>query len=438
MNPYLTDTNEYIYTTPIPPEKNTDFSRFIRGNATGLIENCKENALEKCLSVASNEHRLSYRGPGYSCGGIAVAKNGSLFDNMSLTTSPLLNLDVENRRVTIPTSVTWGEVESELQKRKFRVPVLPDFMKLSVGGTLSVGGIGVDSIRNGFQADLIRNAVVYLPGKGKVICNATQEKELFEYSAGATGNSGLIHNVTIRVEPAHKAVRVFKKHVTGLKDLSTFLTNPDFYLNPGMEHFQAWYSNGEAVCEAGDYITFQETKPVPEFFRSGWSDMEIIEPPYPFSLSRRREKWINGFRDPAQIWSDYFFTPENFHRFMSYLDEIRNNDSRFNSIKAIYILIIKRPENPHPSPFLPGQAGSILFSAGLYSMAHRMDPLEISTCLEIMTEISHKALELGGRSYQYGFPGPGHTKDHTLFHKSAFSSLQDFRMKNGLTSTGFL
>lgn len=441
-NPYMNTPHAFTYLSPVPAEWNTDYSHFLRGEAAGVITGWSEEGLNDCLSLSNVSHPITFRSGGHSCGGICIAKRGSLLNYGSAEVPPVLAIDEENLTATISTGSSWGDVERELRRRNFRVPVLPDFMKLTAGGTLSVGGIGVESIRNGFQADLLEGATIQLPERGKVFCSRDRESELFRFSAGATGNAGLIRDAIIRIGQADDKVRIFKKQVEGLTRLSQWISDPLFYNHPAIRHFQAWYSNGSSVCEAGDFLSGIsgpiESVEVDPFFRSGWDEMEILESPYPFSLSRRRENWMAGFHDPIHIWSDFFFQPEDFHRFLTYLDKIRiGGDPRFALLKAIYILIVRRPENPHPSPFLPGKPGEVLFSAGLYSMAHRMDPLEIGTCIQFMTELSRAARDMGGALYQYGFPGPGHSESESSpFHASSFASLREFRSRYGLEGTG--
>lgn len=440
MNPHTTTEGEFSYLSPVPEELNTDYSRLVRGNAKGVYRNCTDAGVKQCLSTVERENHLVFRGGGYSCSGIAVAKNGELLESSLAGTPPILELDQENSTALVSSRIPWGIVESELLKKGYRVPVLPDFMKLTVGGTISVGGIGVDSLRNGFQADLVQGAEILLPGSGSVQCDRTNESEVFRFSAGSAGNAGWIKNVRIRIEKAHSLVRVFRKTMGGLIPLASQITESDFYDHPAMDHFQAWYSGGTALCEAGDYLREDSLdKGVDPFFRTGWEGPQLIQAPYPFSLSERREKWLSGFSDPVAVWSDFFFTPEGFRHFLAFLEEKKTGDPRFASLKALYILIVKRPPAPHPSPFLPGKAGDVFFSAGIYSMARRGDPADVIECLGFMEEVAWKAKELDGILYRYGFPGPGHENLNTPpFHPGASDELSSMRDRLGLRRTGFM
>jgi hypothetical protein len=88
-------------------------------------------------------------------------------------------------------------------------PVLNDYMHLSVGGTLSVGGIGGTSLHFGTQIDNVL-AVEVVTGRGdRVRCSRTENRELFEAVLGGAGQCAIIVRAKMRLVPARTQAKVY-------------------------------------------------------------------------------------------------------------------------------------------------------------------------------------------------------------------------------------
>jgi FAD/FMN-containing dehydrogenase len=99
---------------------------------------------------------------------------------------------------------------------------MPDAMMLSVGGTLSVGGVGETSWRFGAQVDHVRELDV-VTGVGELVtCSATREPELFAMMLAGMGQCGLIVRARLALAPA--ANFVVTRTLT-YADLDAFLTD---------------------------------------------------------------------------------------------------------------------------------------------------------------------------------------------------------------------
>ena len=66
------------------------------------------------------------------------------------------SIDHKLHSATIRTEAQWFNIEQLLNNNHLRLPVLPDYLYLSVVGTLSVGGIGRTSHKFGTQVDQIK------------------------------------------------------------------------------------------------------------------------------------------------------------------------------------------------------------------------------------------------------------------------------------------
>jgi FAD/FMN-containing dehydrogenase len=78
--------------------------------------------------------------------------------------------------------------------------VLTDYLELSVGGTLSAGGIGGATHRHGRQVDHVRSLEVLTPD-GRIVIRGPGD-ELFDRVRGGAGRPGIIPRATLPLVPA--------------------------------------------------------------------------------------------------------------------------------------------------------------------------------------------------------------------------------------------
>jgi cytokinin dehydrogenase len=89
-------------------------------------------------------------------------------------------------------------------------PVLTDYIRLSVGGTLSVGGVNGTSYWQGAQVDNVL-ALEVVTGEGEHLhCSPTQRRSLFEAVLGGLGQCAIIVGATLRLVPAPLMARDFQ------------------------------------------------------------------------------------------------------------------------------------------------------------------------------------------------------------------------------------
>jgi FAD/FMN-containing dehydrogenase len=87
--------------------------------------------------------------------------------------------------------------------------VLTGYLGLSVGGTLSVGGIGGMSYRHGAQVDSVL-ALEVITGDGELKqCSPSRNRALFEAVLAGLGQCAIIVSATIRLVAASTTSRVF-------------------------------------------------------------------------------------------------------------------------------------------------------------------------------------------------------------------------------------
>ena len=125
----------------------------------------------------ANKHglKIAMRGQGHSQYGQSQVEGGIVIN------SSLLNAVhwPENDAIDAQPGALWGDVAKVTLDKSLTPPVMPDAMMLTVGGTLSVGGIGETSYRYGAQVDNVFELDV-VTGAGELMtCSPERNDELF-------------------------------------------------------------------------------------------------------------------------------------------------------------------------------------------------------------------------------------------------------------------
>jgi FAD/FMN-containing dehydrogenase len=164
--------------------------------------------IQKLVRFA-NQHDLTVamRGQGHSTYGQAQA-GGVVIDSSTLATIHRVGAD----HAVVDAGVRWLELIRATLARGLTPPVVTDYLGLSVGGTLSVGGIGGATAHHGLLVDNVLSLEV-VTGTGELFrCSPIVRPELFHAVLGGLGQFGVITRATVRLIPAATTARVY--HLT--------------------------------------------------------------------------------------------------------------------------------------------------------------------------------------------------------------------------------
>ncbi|MBD2895361.1 putative oxidoreductase ORF5 in fasciation locus [Actinomadura sp. RB99] len=118
--------------------------------------------------------------------------------------------DVAAGRAVAGAGTTWREVLAATLPHGLAPPVLTDFLDVTVGGTLSAGGVGGASHRYGTQADHVLGLDVVTGGGtvpcSPVACSPRVRPDLFDRVRGGLGRHGVITSAALRLVPAPERV----------------------------------------------------------------------------------------------------------------------------------------------------------------------------------------------------------------------------------------
>lgn len=143
------------------------------------------------------------RGAGHSVYGQAQCDGGIVCDLARLD-----DVFVHRSKLIAGAGATWSQVLDTALRHGLTPPVLTDYLGLTVGGTLSAGGIGGGSHRYGPQVDTVAELMVVTAAGELVRCSPLRRPEVFFAALAAGGRGGIIMWATFPGVTARQHARV--------------------------------------------------------------------------------------------------------------------------------------------------------------------------------------------------------------------------------------
>jgi len=143
------------------------------------------------------------RGQGHTTFGQAQVQDGLVVDMRALDQVD----ELDDGQVVVEAGASWRRVLQATLPRQRTPPVLTGYQGLTVGGTLSVGGLSGVSCSRGAQVDHVVELEV-VNGEGRVVrCSAERERDLFDAVLAGGGRCGIIVRATLALTRAPRRVR---------------------------------------------------------------------------------------------------------------------------------------------------------------------------------------------------------------------------------------
>jgi cytokinin dehydrogenase len=109
----------------------------------------------------------------------------------------------------VDAGVRWSDLLAATVPLGKSPPTLTDYIELSIGGTLSMGGIGGQASRHGLQVDNVLELEV-VTGEGKLVrCSPTHRADLFNAVRAGLGQFGIIVRARIPLLDVLPMARVY-------------------------------------------------------------------------------------------------------------------------------------------------------------------------------------------------------------------------------------
>jgi cytokinin dehydrogenase len=195
-------------------------------------------------------HRIpvAARGLGNTTGGQGLVPDGVVVESRALAGVRPIGAaggpSPGSAAATVGAGATWLELARAADPHGLAIPAATGYLDLTVGGTLSVGGIP-PAVACGAQVDHVHELEV-VTGDGVLRrCSPTTDRELFEAVLAGLGQFGIVTEATVGLVPAPATVRGWS---IPYRDPSAFFADLRTLVRRGevTEVFGDWWRPGEA------------------------------------------------------------------------------------------------------------------------------------------------------------------------------------------------
>lgn len=183
-----------------------DFGNIVKSQVSAVISPSDVSQLQKAVNFANNNNlQFTIRGLGQSQSGQSLPKN-----SVSLDTSRFDKvLFIDNNTIECESGVRFRSLVSATSSHRLIPNVLPLNLDLTVGGVLSIGGVGTNSFSMG---PVVSNVIELeaVTGQGNIEkCSPENNPELFNALLGGLGNYGVITKAKLTLRKVKPLVRTF-------------------------------------------------------------------------------------------------------------------------------------------------------------------------------------------------------------------------------------
>lgn len=380
-----------------------DFGGSVHRRPSAVARPSTRDDIGAILRFARTHHLLVVpRAEGHSTAGQAQTSGGIVLDMRGLDTIH----EVTGDHVVVDAGARWSTVVDTTLRHGVAPPVLTDYLELSVGGTLSVGGISGASHHFGAQTDNVLALDAYTLDGTPVTCSPTANPDLFDALRAGRGRHGVITRATLRLIPAHPHARFHRLRYDRLDaflaDQRTLTTQRRFDHLEGQakpDPTGTW----NYYIDATTYYT-PPTIPTEEQLLHGLTDqrhaMEVTDLTYAGFQNRLAEdvallRRLGPWQHPHP-WSNLLL-PDHAaeHLIAQTLTELTPDDLGDTGVVLIYPV----PREPFHTPRLTLPDTPIAFLFALLRAAPPDEPTELRRMIKSNDELHERAIACGATVY---------------------------------------
>jgi cytokinin dehydrogenase len=256
-----------------------DFGNMVTGAPLAVLHPASVNDIVTAVKYArANKLTIAMNGQGgtgtdlesHSNYGQALAPGGINVDSRGLSQIHQISKDY----AIVGAGVTWAQLTDAALARGYTPVGLTDYLHLSVGGTISVGGIGGMVQKYGLLCDTVKEIQI-VTGTGELLtASPSTRSELFYAALAGGGQVGIITRAKVLLVPAPTRALWFNLYYN---DLATYMSDQERILSDGRFSHQ----EGEIIRKPDD---------------SGWRyKIEAVK--FYTGTAPDRKALLNGLRD---------------------------------------------------------------------------------------------------------------------------------------------
>jgi cytokinin dehydrogenase len=190
-----------------------DFGHMVHRQPFAVLKPASVSDVVELVRFARrNNIKVAARGQAHSTQGQSQVEAGVVVDMTTLTTVHEIN----PTNALVDGGTRWLDLLTQTIPQGLTPPTLVDFVELTVGGTVSLGGIGSQAFRFGPNVDNVFELQV-VTGEGELVtCSPTQNRDLFDAARSGLGQFGLIVRARVRLIPAPPNARLYQAFYSSL------------------------------------------------------------------------------------------------------------------------------------------------------------------------------------------------------------------------------
>lgn len=245
----------------------TDFGRIVVRKPQVVVCPASAGDVARVVKFAArNSLSVATRGGGHSQTG------QSLSDQIVLDMTSLHQVtQVTEEAVTAQAGIKWRALVDHLAPQRLSPPVLTNNLDVTVGGTLSMAGLGVASWRHGTQADNCLELEV-VTGTGDVVrCSEGENQDLYDAVRCGAGQFGVITQAVLKVRRHPPRFRSF---YLLYDDLAALLDDLKIVMNDArFDNLESWC----VPCPQGFKRVGGDRQPFAQWFYPLHATVEVEE-----------------------------------------------------------------------------------------------------------------------------------------------------------------
>jgi FAD/FMN-containing dehydrogenase len=188
--------------------RGSDFGRIVRRTPGVVVRPANTPDVAAVIRYARKQSvPVATRGEAHTQTGQATVDSGILLDLTSL--DQILSIDSSHPAADCQAGVKWESLVRQVIPQGLVPPVLTNNLGVTIGGTLSVAGLGIASFRHGAQGDNVIEIEAVTGAGDVVLCSATRESEVFDAVRSGLGQFGVITRARLTLRSCLTRTRTY-------------------------------------------------------------------------------------------------------------------------------------------------------------------------------------------------------------------------------------